>query len=99
MTINRVNGSLYIVGLESIMTEYIYSASEIWELLSKPDNSKKYATCKEMIGTFTMYPNHIPPSIYYSCGQQDEHNDYSCCEWNIEKDEFIDEYNYKFKLI
>lgn len=79
-------------------SDYIYSAAEIWELLSKPENSKKYAQCKEMIGGFSMMFNTIPLSIYYSCGQQDEYNDYSCCEWNIEKEEFIDEYEYKFKI-
>jgi hypothetical protein len=78
--------------------DYIYSAAETWELLSKLENSKKYATCKEMIGTFSMMHNSIPLSIYYSCGQQDEWNDYSCCEWNVEKEEFIDEYEYKFKI-
>ena len=79
--------------------DYIYSATELWELLVKPENSKKYAQCKEMIGTFTIYLNAVPQSIYYSCGQQDEHNDYSCCEWNIEKDEFISEYECKFKIL
>ena len=79
--------------------DYIYSATELWELLVKPENSKKYAQCKEMIGTFTIYLNAAPLSIYYSCGQQDEWNNYSCCECNIEKEEFIDEYDYKFKII
>ena len=78
--------------------DYIYSAAETWELLSKLENSKKYATCKEMIGTFSMMHNSIPLSIYYSCGQQDEWNDYSCCEWDIEKEEFIENYDYKFKI-